>query len=39
MNCLAHVPKSGPALVRATLYQDGSHESLQLERADLIVKQ
>ena len=39
MGCLAHVPKTGPTLVQATLYLGGRPVALHLERANLIVKQ
>ena len=37
--CRAHVPSSGPPLVRATLSIEGQPTALALARADLVIKQ
>jgi hypothetical protein len=39
MQCSVRISKTGPTLVRATLYIGGDPLAQQLERADLIVKQ
>jgi hypothetical protein len=39
MQCTAHVPATGPTLVRATLSFGGHSIGLRVRRADLVVKQ